>query len=50
MWNPRRYQALLNDLGADPTFEAIFERKGVFLFKHRHISHSDLGAMTTSKD
>jgi len=46
MWDPQRYQTLLNDLRANPAYEAIFAQEGVVLFKHHHTSYSDLKVAT----
>jgi uncharacterized membrane protein len=42
-WDPRRYQALVRDLRADPAYRLIFDRQGVLLFERREPSAAALG-------
>jgi uncharacterized membrane protein len=38
MWDPRRYEAIVGGLRADPAFQVVFDQEGVLLFKHRETS------------
>ena len=50
MWDPRRYQAMLRNLRADPAYQVIFDREGVLLFKRRESSSADHGATPHTRD